>query len=390
MKVFFTIYSYIFVIEKSYYNNHYYLIILLVFLLSLTNADAVWSLKKTKKLKLVVVPYWHVAIIQLQLVICYMGGAFAKFNWDWFRGEPMARFLSQNYDMPFIGQYFNLKPVIFGFAYGGMFFDLLIGPALLWRKTRLPAFFALIFFHFMNNNLFSIGVFPYLGIGSAVIFLEPETPNLLLEKLKTLCRLQTSKQDLKPTLAESFSVNTIKPLLYTYFIFQILLPFRHFLYSGNVSWTEEGHNFAWHMKLRAKQATAHFRLFDGIGKEYKINQHEFLNPKQALKMTTRPHMLMQFAKFLGKEFEKRGVVNPKVFVINPASLNGRPFQYLVKPDVDLIKVDDPWYASADWIEPLIAGQAIGNYNRSEKERLSLLREAVKIQSELIAKTNQQD
>jgi Vitamin K-dependent gamma-carboxylase len=33
---------------------------------------------------------------------------------------------------------------------------------------------------------------------------------------------------------------------------QILVPLRYFLYPGNVSWTEEGHRFAWMMKLRAR------------------------------------------------------------------------------------------------------------------------------------------
>ena len=33
------------------------------------------------------------------------------------------------------------------------------------------------------------------------------------------------------------------------------MPLRHFLYPGDPSWTEEGHNLAWHMRLRSKSGT---------------------------------------------------------------------------------------------------------------------------------------
>ena len=43
---------------------------------------------------------------------------------------------------------------------------------------------------------------------------------------------------------------------------QILVPLRHLLYPGNVSWTEQGHRFAWMMKLRDKDAEASFTVRD--------------------------------------------------------------------------------------------------------------------------------
>ncbi len=51
-------------------------------------------------------------------------------------------------------------------------------------------------------------------------------------------------------------------LLVTWFAVQCLVPLRHLLYLGNVSWTEEGHRFAWHMKLRDKQGRADFVAVD--------------------------------------------------------------------------------------------------------------------------------
>ena len=52
----------------------------------------------------------------------------------------------------------------------------------------------------------------------------------------------------------------IAALLTMYLAFQVVLPLRHFAYPGNVSWTEEGHNFSWHMKLRTKRGDALFTV----------------------------------------------------------------------------------------------------------------------------------
>jgi vitamin K-dependent gamma-carboxylase len=39
-----------------------------------------------------------------------------------------------------------------------------------------------------------------------------------------------------------------------YLLVQVLMPLRHWVYPGKVHWTEEGHCFVWHMKLRDKEA----------------------------------------------------------------------------------------------------------------------------------------
>ncbi|MCB0318010.1 MAG: HTTM domain-containing protein [Bdellovibrionales bacterium] len=391
--IFFTIYSYIFVIEKSYYNNHYYLIILLTFLLGFTSADKVLSVKSilSKTYIDTSIPFWQILIIRIQLVIVYVGGAIAKINCDWLRGEPMARFLSHNFDMPYVGKYFHLKPVILFFAYGGFLFDLLIAPALLWRRTRIPALVTLVFFHTMNNNLFSIGVFPYLGIASAAIFLEPDLPKVLLHKFLGVFKFKNTKLNQDTNQRASFSNTTYilkRNFLCLYFLIQLLLPFRHLLFNGNVSWTEEGHNFSWHMKLRAKHAVAIFRVVDAeTGKLSKVNQYEFINASQARKLTTRPIMIRQFANFLANKYKERGFINPKVFVVNPASLNGRPYQFLVRPDVDLVTVKESMFSSSDWIVPLKENQEIGNYNRLI-ERTELINEAMKIDLVKLSKSKE--
>jgi hypothetical protein len=53
--------------------------------------------------------------------------------------------------------------------------------------------------------------------------------------------------------------------------FQVLFPLRHLLYPGSPSWTEQGHRFAWQMKLRDKDAEATFFVRDpATGREWSV------------------------------------------------------------------------------------------------------------------------
>ena len=132
----------------------------------------------------------------------------------------------------------------------------------------------------------------------------------------------------------------------------LLLPFRLYLYPVNVCWTEEGHRFAWHMKLRSKSADAVFVVFDAPDNIVRIIEpEEFLPRWQARKMATRPDMILQFSLFLAQEFgpEDPDAVEVRAEVF--ASLNGRGYQRLVEPTVDLAQVREA-LTPMDWILPL--------------------------------------
>jgi hypothetical protein len=77
---------------------------------------------------------------------------------------------------------------------------------------------------------------------------------------------------------------------------QILVPLRYLLYPGNVSWTEEGHRFAWMMKLRDKDAAARFTVRDpASGREWRVSPGRYLLRHQEGEMEARPDMILQFA-----------------------------------------------------------------------------------------------
>ena len=112
--------------------------------------------------------------------------------------------------------------------------------------------------------------------------------------------------------------------------FQVLFPLRHLLYPGSPHWTEEGHRFAWQMKLRDKKAKIHFVVTDPVG--------------------GRPDMILQSAHYLDRKWRQKGFADVEVRVTACVSLNGRPPELMIDPRRDLAKVARRMTPS-DWILP---------------------------------------
>lgn len=134
---------------------------------------------------------------------------------------------------------------------------------------------------------------------------------------------------------------------------QVLVPLRHLLYPGNVSWTEEGHRFAWQMKLRDKDAEATFLVRDpASGREWRVEPRRYLARHQVGEMESRPDMILQFAHHLARVWaEQRKVPGVEVRARVCASLNGRKAALLIDPERDLARVERS-LRHADWILPL--------------------------------------
>jgi len=203
--VFFLTYTHVFLLDKAQYNNHYYLICLLGLLFCLTHADRWMSVDSWRKSSTPdTVPFWQLLIFKVQVFIVYFYGGIAKMNWDWLNGEPMRHWIVEsaesNVTPPIVSAFFKHDMAAYIFSYGGLAFDLGICFLLIWKKTRLLAIAALVFFHLTNAWLFSIGIFPYLMIGAIVLFLETDTPRKFLIKLLPILekkKLATAKSPLK-------------------------------------------------------------------------------------------------------------------------------------------------------------------------------------------------
>ena len=128
---------------------------------------------------------------------------------------------------------------------------------------------------------------------------------------------------------------------------------RHLLYPGNPSWTEEGHRFAWMMKLRDKRARAVFTVRDPTtGDEWTVVPADLLLRHQASKVASRPDMILQYAHYIAMHTARqKGLTDVEVRARVCASLNGRPPALLIDPTRDLTKVGRS-LRHADWVLPL--------------------------------------
>lgn len=229
--------------------------------------------------------------------------------------------------------------MVYLFSYGGLLIDLLVVPFLLWRKTRPFAFGLAVLFHLTNAWLFTIGIFPWFMIAATAIFFSADWPRRFLElRQGTVGRLKTEPEHGEVTYSTPLHPRQYATmgLLGIYLAIQLLVPLRHYLYPGNVSWTEEGHNFAWHMKLRGKRGRALFFVTDPVGNRRRVvDPGDYLTSRQERKMSTRPDMILKFSHYIANEMRKQGYEQVEVRARVWVSLNGRKPQLLIDPTVNL-------------------------------------------------------
>jgi vitamin K-dependent gamma-carboxylase len=328
-----------FLSDQTHYLNHFYLIALISTLLVFVPTERAFSLdaRYRPRPEGATAPAWAVWLLRFQIGVPYFFGGIAKLNPDWIAGEPVRAWLRARQDLPLIGPHVTQEWCVAAFVWGGLLLDLGIVPALLWKRTRPFAYVASLLFHGTNAVVFDIGIFPWLMIAATTIYFDPDWPRRLLRRLAPLRRLIPPAPALASVPAVSPSTRRLAVACLSLWVaFQVFMPFRHFLYPGNVSWTEEGHLYAWHMKLRDKSGTGKFTGREpATGKTFEIDPRDYLTRKQAREMVEHPDMIVQFARIVASEHERETGEKLEVRGYILMSVNGRKRQRFVDPDVDL-------------------------------------------------------
>ncbi len=346
--LFFLLFTYVELLDVANYLNHYYFVslvsLLMIFLPAHRRSSLDVRLGRVKAASHG--HFWHVNSVRLLLALVYFYAGVAKLHPQWlFEALPLKLWLPANSHLPLIGPLLNYGWVAFAFSWFGAIYDLSI-PFLLWnRKTRPWAYLAVIAFHVLTFILFPIGVFPWVMIFSTLIFFSAKFHGGILYALTPLF----GPEKLKSQALQAGAA--LKYFLTTFFIIQLLLPFRYLLYPGELFWHEQGFRFGWRVMLMEKAGYVTYTVSDpSTGRSSQVAPSEYLSPWQEKQLSTQPDLILQFAHFLDEEFRKEGINDPVVTAKAYVTLNGERSRLLIDPAVDLSKIEDS-FAAKNWITP---------------------------------------
>jgi vitamin K-dependent gamma-carboxylase len=329
--VLFFCFTWVELIDQTYYLNHYYLVSLLLGLACILPLHRVWSIDawRARGALPVTVPLAVPGLLRAQLAVVYFFAGVAKLEADWLlRAEPLRTWLFAHSDAPVIGPLLQQPWVAFAFSWAGAIFDLSIALWLCVPKTRPFAYAAVVLFHVATGLLFPIGVFPLVMIVLTTVFFPHDWPR----------RTKVAHQ---PAPAGALSLPATVAIA-AYLALQVLIPLRHFAYPGAVNWTEEGFRFAWRVMLIEKTGDVELRVVDrATGQRFTVSPRDELSARQLAIMSTQPQMIIQYARHVAQRFERRGYRDVAVYADAFSSLNGRRTQRLLDPAYDLAKPRAP-------------------------------------------------
>lgn len=338
--VFLSMWTVVYIMQKTHYNNHYYLLVLLSAAMLLLPAhknrslDSHFGFTIAKQSCARICHYFFV----IQILIVYVYASIHKIHWDWLEARPLSIWFQYKSNYWVIGSLLQERWFQYAIAWGGVLYDGTIIFLLLNPKSRKIGFVLSIVFNLFNSFVFQIGIFPYLMIGLTVFFFPPETIRNIFFKKKP------KVYPIRKQLSLGWTY-----ILVLYFIFQILLPARNHLFQGNVGFTEEGHRLSWRMMLRAKSGSLNMFVEDKeTGKRDRVNLRDHLSPDQRSSIAVQPDMIWQFAKHLKEEYAAKEE-DIAVYADAKVSLNGHPRKLLIDKNVNLASV--PWesFKHSEWI-----------------------------------------
>lgn len=338
-------FTYVELLDLTWYLNHYYFISLLLLLLALLPAHRHLSLdvRLGRVQPLSSLPGWMVALPRWQMGILYVYAGMAKIQPDWLLDAlPMRLWLPAHSSEPVLGPLFAWTYTPWLFSWAGMLYDCTIPFWLSWRKSRPWAYLTVIVFHALTGWLFQIGMFPVVMIAITLVFFDANTH---LHWQKRLFGSWAAEQGAAFRVAQPWVL-----LTGLYLAFQLLFPWRFVLYPGNFFWTEAGYRFGWRVMLMEKAGTATFYLTRADnGREGLVDNAEFLLPHQEKQMAMQPDLIVQYAHWLQQHYKKAGMPIQKVRAEVYVTLQGQPSSLYFDPQLNLLELNHRDFPA--WLYP---------------------------------------
>lgn len=325
-------------LQKTSYNNHYYLLLIISFMMIFFPANKNFSLD-TKlgytKREFLMPNYIRLYFI-LQITMVYVFAAIAKIYPDWLEGTFVKILLENSTKNELLKSIFIQKWFQFFITYSGIFFDLLIVPLLLFRKTRFIAIIASLIFHLFNAILLQIGIFPFFALSFVLFFYEPKTIQQFFFKNKLI----DSKEYLQP------KKNYLYPFIIIILVIQFVLPIRHYFIKGDVLWTEEGHRLSWRMMLRARNGFITINIKNNSTNTSETRLFNDLTLQQAHQLATKPDFIWQYCQKIKKEYKNTPI---SIYIDCKNSINRKPYQTLINPTYDMAKAQWNYFTHNEWL-----------------------------------------
>ena len=355
---FFLLFTYVELIDKTTYLNHYYFISLASFIMIFLPLHRAYSLDAGRlptDESPATIPRAALWMLQAQVGLVYFFAGVAKLNPDWLlHAQPLGIWLYNSTDTPLIGPFLREPWLPYLMSWTGALFDLTIVGWLLWNRSRPVAYAVLVAFHVLTALIFPpIGIFPLIMTGAALIFFRPDWPLSLARRLRpSLVGSGASPpQAHAKAPTESWVIRAALLLGLIFLIVQFLMPLRHFIYPGNVRWTEEGYRFSWRVLVTEKTGLLKFRVTsNGFNEEWLVYPERYLTPLQVERMAYQPDMILATAHIIRDDYLARGYERVEVRADAFVAFNGRPATRLIDPDVNLADTAQG-IGAKDWILP---------------------------------------
>ncbi|XP_067254240.1 vitamin K-dependent gamma-carboxylase isoform X1 [Chanodichthys erythropterus] len=378
--MFISTYWYVFFLDKTTWNNHSYLYGLIGFQLTLMDANRYWSLDglRNPRKRNAHVPLWNYTLLRTQIFIVYFIAGVKKLDADWVEG----------YSMKYLAHHWLFDPfklilpvelvslmVVHG---GGLILDLTAGYLLFFDATRPVAMFFVSYFHCMNSQLFSIGMFPYTMLATSPLFCYPDWPRRFFGRFPeflwpvlplispppspssscvypnppSVSREQEEAHAAARPTTTSFKHKFRAFFTILYITEQLFLPYSHFITQGYNNWTNGLYGYSWDMMVHSR-SHQHVKITyrDGVTGEV-----GYLNPgvfTQSRRWKDHGDMLKQYATCLSENLPRFNISDPEIYFDIWVSINDRFQQRIFDPRIDIVKADWSPFRPNSWLMPLL-------------------------------------
>jgi hypothetical protein len=341
------LFTYLELLDQTNYLNHYYLISLISFLMIFCPLHRAVSLDAWRRRTSApsTAPAGILWLLRSQIALVYLFAGLSKLNGDWLgHAQPLNIWLSAHTDFPFLGGLFGQVWVHYAMSWTTVIFELTIVGFLLWRRTRLLAYVMLVGFHLITLMLFHIGMFPWIMIVMTTLFFPPDWPRRWWRPRHAM----TSSPPVIRTPPRRWQQRAGLTFALLYLTIQCAVPLRPYAVPGYALWTENGMRFAWRVMLAEKTGHVDFEVRQPhSGRAWWVSPNDYLTPRQAKMMATRPDMIQRLAQTIAHDYRQKGLGDVEVHAAAYASLNGRPSQRLIDFEVDLAQTQEklsgtPW------------------------------------------------